>query len=127
MFRFVAKNNSMEKEFIPYEEALALKELKFDEPCLGWWFTDEQMLFIETSKRSNSEHILQAPLYQQAFRWFREIHGLYGFVDRVGITYIYKIRSWKNEAMESSEIYEVAQLECLRKLIEILKKWKSNE
>ena len=24
----------MEKEFIPYEQALALKELGFDEPCL---------------------------------------------------------------------------------------------
>jgi hypothetical protein len=26
----------MEKDFIPYEESLALKELGFDEPCFGW-------------------------------------------------------------------------------------------
>ena len=25
----------MNKEFIPYEQALALKELGFDEPCFG--------------------------------------------------------------------------------------------
>jgi hypothetical protein len=115
----------MNKEFLPYAEALALKELGFDEPCFGSYAqhpkSDEGLLEL------GNTYNLKAPLYQQAFRWFREIHGLYGFVDRVGITYIYKIRSWKNEAMESSEIYEVAQLECLRKLIEILKKWKSNE
>jgi hypothetical protein len=27
----------MEKEFIPYEQALALKELGFDEPCFAWF------------------------------------------------------------------------------------------
>ena len=27
----------MEKDFIPYEEALALKELGFDEPCLAFY------------------------------------------------------------------------------------------
>ncbi len=28
----------MEKDFIPYEEALALKELGFDEPCFAVYF-----------------------------------------------------------------------------------------
>ena len=27
----------MEKEFIPYEQALALKELGFDKPCFRWY------------------------------------------------------------------------------------------
>jgi hypothetical protein len=27
----------MEKEFIPYEQALALKELGFDEKCFATW------------------------------------------------------------------------------------------
>ena len=26
----------MEKEFVPYEQALELKELGFDEPCLAY-------------------------------------------------------------------------------------------
>jgi hypothetical protein len=30
----------MEKEFIPYKQALALKELGFDEPCLGWYLPE---------------------------------------------------------------------------------------
>jgi hypothetical protein len=28
---------SLETEFIPYEQALALKELGFDEPCFGFY------------------------------------------------------------------------------------------
>jgi hypothetical protein len=30
----------MNKEFIPYEQALDLKELGFDEPCFGWYSKD---------------------------------------------------------------------------------------
>jgi hypothetical protein len=37
----------MNREFIPYEQALALKELGFDEPCFGWWFTDEKKQIID--------------------------------------------------------------------------------
>lgn len=28
---------TLDKEFIPYQEALALKELGFDEPCFGFY------------------------------------------------------------------------------------------
>jgi hypothetical protein len=30
----------MNKEFVPYEESLALKELGFDEPCLAHWYNE---------------------------------------------------------------------------------------
>ena len=30
----------MKKEFVPYEQSLALKELGFDEPCLTYYFSD---------------------------------------------------------------------------------------
>jgi hypothetical protein len=63
-----------EKEFIPYEQALALKELGFDEPCFAvyidktlimeddWLYSTNQDTFIESCN-------FTAPLYQQAFRW----------------------------------------------------------
>jgi len=31
----------MKKEFVLYEEALALKKLGFKEECLGWWVHDK--------------------------------------------------------------------------------------
>ena len=71
----------LEKEFVPYEEALALKELGFDEPCFGYHYTlnGKDWKFAEKSEyyRLNDEinigpkFSLLAPTFSQAFRWFR--------------------------------------------------------
>ena len=64
----------MNKEFIPYEQALELKELGFDEECMSVYI-DETLasIGIKPNKRSHygSERFIPAPLYQQAFRWLR--------------------------------------------------------
>jgi hypothetical protein len=67
----------MNKEFIPYEQALALKELGFDEPCFSYYLEDGTWVPASYSKEStvypsNSDLLSEwcsAPLYQQAFRW----------------------------------------------------------
>ena len=76
----------MEKEFIAYSEALALKELGFDEPCrdhwergtdgLGWglfisgeWLTNKELMTEYKDDEGNICGEFLAPLYQQAFRW----------------------------------------------------------
>ena len=61
----------MNKEFIPYEQALELKELGFNEPCFARYIKDELKLYHVDTQNSHKESAL-APLYQQAFRWFRE-------------------------------------------------------
>jgi len=118
----------MNKEFIPYEQALVLKELGFDEPCFGWWFADEEMLIIDKSTKSTSENIIQAPLYQQAFKFFREKYKLSGTPHYfTGGFYCYTINDMKdtkesNRLFTEFETYKEAELECLKKLIEIVKK-----
>jgi hypothetical protein len=60
----------MDKEFIPWNEALALKELGFDEPCFGYFYTEDK--FFETKiKNSELEEdcSISAPLYQQAINF----------------------------------------------------------
>ena len=37
----------MKKEFIPYELAVALKELSFDEPCLINYYIEKGEMYIE--------------------------------------------------------------------------------
>ena len=104
----------MKKEFCLYEQALALKELGFDEPCFGWWFTDDEMLIIEKSKKSTSENIIQAPTFSQAFRFFNEKYGLYH----------YNIRRDYYISEDGVRSYDDIELECLKKLIEIVKEKK---
>ena len=61
---------SIKREFIPYEQALALKELGFDEPCFGIYYNKTREFVLG---KIVNEYTLEvrtwAPLYQQAFRW----------------------------------------------------------
>jgi hypothetical protein len=63
----------MNKEFIPYTEALALKELGFDEPCFKYW-NDYGQKSINRFQLSDSiddwsHNYIEAPTFSQAFRW----------------------------------------------------------
>ena len=69
----------MKKEFIPYEQALALKELGFDEPCFGLFHKDGS--FYRSYCTSHEQYygqVCSAPTYYQCFRWFREKYKLEG-------------------------------------------------
>jgi hypothetical protein len=122
----------MEKEFIDYEIALELKELGFDEECLGKFYHDHLEI---GGKWDNNEFkkdkidgsiFVAAPLYQQAFRWFREKHNLVFNFMSYGIVkpgeYHWSI-TWNDEAKATGIVktHEEAELACLKKLIEIVK------
>jgi hypothetical protein len=127
----------MNKEFVPYEQALALKELGFDEPCFGYYHicnTDElkeiyecDYFFHEKSGNFNSNCLLlKAPLYQQAFRWFREKYGLWQIVmQNTDEDWTYDIMTIIGmidyKIFDVFDTYEEAELACLKKLIEIAK------
>jgi len=123
----------MKKEFIPYEQALALKELGFDESCLAFYKSDKlefQDFISQNRKRTNSWYTslngCTAPLYQQAFAWFREKHELIAcpMFNRI-VGYRFEISINGGDSSCSTKFYgslEEAQLECLKKLIELVKK-----
>jgi hypothetical protein len=116
----------MNKEFVNYNTALALKELGFDEPCLAYYkdIKGEKVL-LDDSMDFDGE--VKAPLKQQAFRWFREKHDLQasniifsnGKYD-TGITRYKGTQSvWGHGPIYDT--YEEAEQACLDKLIEICK------
>jgi hypothetical protein len=123
----------MNKEFAPYEPSLALKELGFDEPCL-MYFSDKSKELLSLSERdisfvqgTSNSTFTKAPLFQQAFRWFREKHSLKSWVqEHTADTFIYEIRPHVLTQYKQGETYvytnyEEAELACLKKLIEIVK------
>lgn len=126
----------MEKEFIPYEQALELKELGFDEPCLFAFdncSTPMRCSDLRTNEQQfngvnyNSSSYTSQPTFSQAFRWFREKYGIVGIVKFGTQEFTYNI--YNNDAMglltkdslDFNGTYEEAELECLKKLIEIVK------
>ena len=119
----------MEKEFIPYTLALALKELGFDEPCFGYYNSngkfktkqDEYELYLICNSKWISPSC-SAPTYSQAFRWFREKYGLLVNIEKgtnpenyfpvIGnVSHRYNPNLW-------FDTYEEAELACLGKLVE---------
>ena len=119
----------MEKEFVPYEQALALKELGFDEPCIMTYLNgelDKELFLFNHSIRSHpTQEFISAPLYQQAFRWFRE-KGYLSYIEVFNDgKYDYtNVSSYFSEEVDYNDgpfdTYEEAELTCLKKLIEIV-------
>jgi len=122
----------MNKEFIPYEQALELKELGFDEPCFGYynttWSKQNELLFPqyagELENWNEMTHLCSSPLYQQAFRWFREKYNIISSTrTHFNEEFFYEIYVDAMNEITSDyyNTYEEAELVCLKKLIEIVK------
>lgn len=122
----------MEREFLNYEQSLAVKELDFEEGCIDYYFKVYKENVIQLWKRANklpdvSFPIVNAPLKQQAFRFFREKYGIEGVVQYfTGGYYCYAINDMKdteksNRLFTEFETYEEAEEACINKLIEIVK------
>ena len=133
----------LEKEFVPYELALRMKEFGFDEECFGsyYLYKDENHqegkfdyrgeLNIEFSIYTNNKYYILAPTFSQAFRFFREKYGLHSCIHS---DYTWNISGgiWDLNEYKGSRYdwdysnnyltYEEAELSCLKKLIEIVEK-----
>jgi hypothetical protein len=110
----------MNKEFIPHQEALELKELGFDEPCFGYYEDNNLTITFPSTSPNGWKWVgnsiipaknTNAPLYQQAFRWFRKLEN--GSLNHLDFMYEYL----KDDSMS----YEEAEQACLKKLIQIVK------
>lgn len=116
----------MEREFASYEQAVALKELGFDEECLATYVGEVLDLTLQTL---NDDYFTVAPLKQQVFRWFREKYGLEGVVQKSHDYEWYNYHCYlygkdvKRYLRDWWEIktYEEAENACIDKLIELAK------
>lgn len=164
------KSAGLESEFVSYAEALEMKELGFDEPCFAYFslshvsenytfhicgeythYRDHYINFIGNGLRNSDLKVyptgrlkmcMTAPLWQQAFRWFREKHGLLHEISpnmACRISFLNKsihimndvhgeIRAFNHKHLTDEDgeelffkSYEEAQLACLRELIKIVK------
>ena len=130
------KEQTIEKEFVPYKIALALKELGFNHLCFGWYNYELLNLFGEDNLLdgyAGEENRPLAPTFSQAFRFFREKYKLHSCIVLPinKIDYAYEIKNISENIrqdflseMQSGIIYssyEKAELACIRKLIEIAK------
>lgn len=123
----------MEKEFVTYEQALALKELGFNEKCMGYFDVrlEHQIGNFDFTEIKGYDESIAAlsPLKQQVFRWFREKHECYANLsswiheEEIGIYHefeIYKVKQYSHGSIRF-KTYEEAENACIDKLIELTK------
>ena len=128
----------MENQFVTYEIALKLKELGFDEECLGFWYVSKinnscielrhgMCIFKSTSvELSKYPKNVLAPLWQQVIDWLREKQNICTNIEPITFddepTYVFEIINLKNGMLlndinssfiDSSEALEQAILEAL--------------
>lgn len=112
----------MKKQFIPYEQAVQLEKLGFDELCF------ETSWNLGITDKVN----IGLPLWQQAFDWFRVNFGLQSSVyySKTYEDYRYRIENINTDIKEGGlysresetfEEYETAKLECIKYLINYVK------
>jgi hypothetical protein len=114
----------MSKDFIPHQEALELKELGFDEPCFGFYIASQLVVTSDTVYNSSDIPVCKAPLYQQAFRWFREKYQIDSWIypNLNGLYSVSIVRRGVGLGKVSEyQTYPEAELDCLKKLIQIVK------
>ena len=118
----------MEKDFIKYKQAYALKDLGFDEECFAWYVSESHGLEYGEVVQSNLiKDAIIAPTYSQAFRWFREKYGLSGLIEIGTQEFSYQVYNNKGnkqlgtDPLKYNGTYEEAESTCLDKLIEIVK------
>lgn len=121
-----------QREFIPYLDALALKVLGFDEPCLGLYYEGGE--FYPTSCTSHEQfygQVCTAPLYQQAFRWLREKYGLSGLIEIGTQEFSFIVFDINKDSRKYTSTmngtYEEAELACLKKAIKIINPYSTKE
>ena len=131
-------NKKLNDLFVPYEQALALKKLGFNEPCFAVWNKPKEDWIITLVYSSGLLHEgykndinglkVTAPLYQQAFRFFRDEYGLYFSIQYfqydqydewcLDITKL-KFKQVNYKSINGFKTYKEAELACLIKLIEL--------
>ena len=132
------KKQGMESLFCPYEQALALKELGFDEDCFAFHSTIYGLVIGGASGNSvlyESAGECLAPLKQQVFRWFRDKYGICSWIERLytknSVAYYKTTQEYKKDAsskmhnlnisLKEYNTYKEAESACIDKLIEIVK------
>lgn len=128
---------NLQKEIIPHPEAFELKQLGFDEPCFGRFDgrgKNKGKVWYEmpnTGQDSIPVGDVLAPTYSQAFRFFREFREYEDWCIESWIQPYLSDKPRQHEAFywrrgEKVSVgifstYDEAQLNLLRKLIEIVK------
>jgi len=117
----------MEKEFVPYMIAFDMMAIGFKESCIAT-IDQTDYLHIKGTKSlprgSMMYDTIDCPTFSQCFRWFRENYGYLPNIHNFNRNFKATLSGNCNWLGSWTKTYEEAEIECLKKLIEIVKEKK---
>jgi hypothetical protein len=117
-----------DKDFVPYEMALELKQIGFNERCYKYVFTwgeddnahdEHEFLPSQCERFNDNSFCISQPTYSQAFRWFREEYDLVAIVSQFGHGIEDKFGNISD--FQRFYTYDENEVACMKKLIKIVK------
>ena len=130
----------MEKEFIPYEQALELKHLGFEYISTIFAYDQSGELYTRDGipHDFNIRGLLSAPTFSQVFKWFSNVYNLFPeiYTTTIGgyVEFTFQIRDLYSEQYiydnfvvntggysGTFHTIEDTEISCINKLIEIVK------
>ena len=126
----------IKEQFVPYEMCVKLKILGMElRSFFGRYNVNNRKLLNPKSEIFTKGTVI-APLWQQAFDWFREDHELLSYIYKpFNDQYCFEIHNLKENPQEGelsemqSKVYDdynECKLNCLETLIDIIKENKTN-
>lgn len=138
--------NTLKDIFVPYEIAVQLKEIGFDEPCMAYYdltimkrrlliglkeivthanFIRSSLWNIHNINGIDAKEVCSAPTWEQVKKWFRE-KGYESNVRAYFGCYYGTIGESEDIQLEQEKTYEEAQEKLILKLIEVYKNGKTD-
>lgn len=128
----------MENNFLLYKDSLSLKKLGYNKPCFGYYCNDLNILYshlycgnviADFNIPPDPKNLgVYAPLYQQAFEFFRENYQLFSSIERLTskddlCNYSIKRHDGIKNIEHCGKGYDTeknAEIACLKELIRIV-------
>jgi len=126
------QHSKINDNFVPYKESLTLKKLGLNQEYYFGVYPKEPYNIDGNIRKTTYQENGDAPLYQQAFKFFRDKYKLSGNCELIAISYLgdnyqFKIINFADFVDEDTTLivngfdsYEKAQFACLKKIIELL-------
>ena len=113
----------MKNQFVPYDIALKLKELGFNDKCFDFYDDNKELFYHHDDDKFHLGEGVKAPLYQQTFQFLRDNFNFSGNIDCCDNLSTWNIKSSKlDKGIYSNKIqsYNDAQIDCIQEIIKLI-------
>jgi len=111
-------------EFVDHNIAKQLRDIGFDEDCLGFYKLDKTVSIVweDFDSRTKTPY---ASTYYQVFQWFREVHKLHSSIAWVTKGYDFYVKKEPsriiNETTHVYSNYRECEIACIEYMINLVK------